>query len=114
MASTFVELMPPTKITTGWELDIELAADLGSFRTLEVQWNVLTPGNGTGGESIVLTHCATKHGVYLTLSGSGIVIDNSAADAHKAVPDFLRFVRARAVGSVSGVPVIGAQIIAKE
>lgn len=114
MANTYIELMKPTKITTGWELEIELVPDLGAYKELEVQFAVVNAGSGTGGETLVLTHSATKYGKYLAISGSSITIDSTAADSHKSVAHFLRFIGARAQGTVTGSPVVGIQIIAKD
>ncbi|RME27401.1 MAG: hypothetical protein D6798_04640 [Deltaproteobacteria bacterium] len=62
MASTVIQLVPVNKLTTGWALSQSEAADLGAYKSLGIQFQVLTPGTGTGGEKLELTHSATIDG----------------------------------------------------
>lgn len=112
--ATYIELLPATQLSTGYEMSKREAMDCGAYKTLEVQFEVLTAGSGTGGEAVVLQHSSLRDGEYLDISGTGIAIDSTAVSAYQHVSSFLRYVRVKVNGTVAGSPVVAIRVIAKD
>ena len=108
-----IELLPPTVITTGFAQSKNEAIDLGPYTSVLVEYDVLAAGSGTGGEALVLKHCAIQFGNYQVVSGAGIPVDSTATSTTKAPASVSRFVLLESSGTVVGDPAVGVRLVAR-
>lgn len=112
--NTYVQILLPSKLYTGFQQTTEQAVDLGGYKTLEIAFLVLAAGSGTGGETLELESAATRDGEYFPITGADVKIDSTGASKHVQADSFLRYVRAKVVGTVAGNPAAGIDAIAKK
>ena len=114
MASQANTLLSPQVITDNYTQAEHDWLDLGAFRHLGVEFLVLTPGSGGAGEKIVVESAAVDSDQSFTPVPGLEVSLNSQGTIHLYSSNFMRYVRVRATGTVTGDPVVTINTIAKE
>lgn len=114
MASQSNELMSPRVIPSNYVQPDHEVLDLGAYKQLNAEIVVLTAGTGGAGEKIVLQTAAVNEENRFQDVPTMEAVLNNVATVHVTTDQFMRYVRARANGVVTGTPVVTITTIGKE
>lgn len=105
-------LMTPRVIPSNYTLPEHEVLDLGAFKQLGAEINVLTAG-GQGGENMLIETAAINEDTAFKPIPGMLADMGTAGTTHVYTDQFMRYIRAKASGTVTGSPVVAINTISK-
>lgn len=114
MASQANNLLSPRVLDSNYTQPEHEWIDLGAFRHLGAEVLVLTAGTGADSEKVLIESAAIKDAAsFRPVTGLEVKL-NTVGVSHVYADEFMRYVRVKVTGTVTGSPVVAVNIIAKE